>query len=690
MRSLLAAYWHGDRDRWLLWIPVLSTFGAIAYMTAPQEPLPYAAAGLTVVLAASAALLFRAAPAPAAVMIACAALAAGFWLAQHRATALATPVLERPAGRVEVAGQIRVLERRERRARLLLALDKGRASDRIAHLDTVRITMPLAHAAPLAVGMTVTVPAVLRPPARQTHPGGFDFRRWAWFRGISATGFTVGTPAVEPAETAAGAGILLARLRDAISARVRSALPGETGDVAAALITGDRSGLSEETLRAMRDSGLAHLLAISGLHLGLVAMTVFVSVRFCLALEERVALRYPIKKIAAVAALLVAFLYLLISGGAVPTLRAFLMTGVLLVAVLTDRQAISMRSVALAAAAIVILYPEATAGPSFQLSFAAVVALVSVYEAVGGWWFTSERAGLAARAGRYAAGVLSTTAIATVATMPVALFHFGRIATLGLVSNLAAVPIMAFVVMPAALAGLLLMPLGLEGPFLALMGAGIEAILWIAALVAGWELSHFSIAALPPVSFGMIAAGMLWLALWRQRWRYWGALAVAAGVIAGLLHTGPTVLVAEEGGAVLVRMPDGAVSISPGGGQRFIRERWLEAFGNPDPVAWPGGVGRCDAQGCLFTIAGKQIAVTEDARALPEDCRRADILIASVPVSRRRCKGPERVIDFFDLWRGGTHSVTVTGNAIRVTMVDPPGRSRPWARDRWEDRDRDQ
>ncbi len=687
MRPNWTANWQEERERWLLWLPVLVVAGAVAYFAASNEPVPWVAGGCTI-LAGAAAFPLRHRSEPAAVLLfAVAALAGGFQLANSRALDVAAPVLERPLRGTDIVGIIEKIERRETRARVLLTPIPDRNAPPVAGLERVRISLANRHAEDLTAGMTIRLPAVLEPPGRPTFPGGFDFRRWAWFQGIGATGYAVGTPVIDPGGTETSPAILLSRIRAAIGERVRATLPGETGDIAVALITGDRSGLSEDSLRAMRDSGLAHLLAISGLHLGLVAMTVFFVVRFLLTLVEPVALRYPVKKIVAAAALIGSFFYLLISGASVPTQRAFIMTGFVLVAVLMDRQAISMRLVALAAIIVVAMHPEATVGAGFQMSFAAVVALVAVYETAARNLFNSTADhGPGRRVLHYGGGVLLTTAIASTATMPFALHHFGRIATLGILPNLLAVPLMAFLVMPAALAALLFMPFGLEAPFLIAMGWGIDAILSIAETVAGWDAAHLSIPALSGPALSLIAIGGLWIAIWRRGWRFWGVPVIALGILLGVVQDDPDMLISEEGTLIMVHDGNGRAVYSTERGHRFLRETWQTALGRPEKAAWPGQAGRCDGVGCVFRIDDRRIAVTTDARSIAEDCRLADVVIATFPVSGRYCTGPDRIVDFFDLWRGGAHSLFIRGGEVTVEMVDPPGRARLWAPDPWQGR----
>jgi competence protein ComEC len=474
----------------------------------------------------------------------------------------------------------------------------------------------------------------------------------------------------------------------------RAALPGQSGAIAAALMTGDRSGISQKSLEAMRDSGLAHLLAISGLHLGLVAATLFFGLRALLALSERLTLRHPIKKWAALAALAGSFGYLLLAGATVPTQRAFVMTGLVLFAIVLDREAISMRLVAWAAIVILAIAPESLLGASFQMSFAAVVALVAFYEAFRERFRNLRTAvgnGLLARIGLYAAGVASTTVIASFATGLIALHHFGRVAVYGLPANMLAVPLTALWIMPWAVISAVLMPLGLEGIPLAMMGWGIEGVLAVADAISSWPGAVRHVAALPVPGLAMIAVGGLWLCLWRRPWRYAGILGLIAGLASLWLQPFPDILVSEDGRLMAVRMEDGRLSLSTNRAARRTAGDWLEREGQETALSWPesgespDGRLRCDGLGCIYRSGEREVALLWKGRAHDEDCRIVDVLISSRPV-RGGCPAPELVVDRFDLWRYGAVSIWLGEGEMRThTVADYQGR-RPWSSRRYRDR----
>ena len=406
----------------------------------------------------------------------------------------------------------------------------------------------------------------------------------------------------------------------------------------------------------MRTSGLAHLLAISGLHIGLVAGIIFVVVRLGLAAIEPLALRYPIKKWAAATALLGSLCYLFLSGASIPTQRAFMMTSLVLLAVLLDRTSLSMRLIALAAFLLLVLRPESLMGPSFQMSFAAAVALVVAYE-----YLRAPLARLASGASfklrplLYLVGIAVTTIIAGGATAPFAIYHFNRFAEYGLLANLAAVPLIGLWVMPWGLLALLLMPFGLEELALEPMGLGLQAIDWIAASVAALPGSVIHAGAMPPLALAMIALGGVWLCIWRRPWRLAGFSLVVPGLVLMLTHRSPDILIDGDGRLMATRSESGEMWFSSLSRARFAREIWLRRAGQEETSVGPWREGapapagmRCDSLGCVQEIDGQKIAFVRDARALPENCAEANLVISLVPVTTP-CSAPDAVIDRFVL-----------------------------------------
>jgi competence protein ComEC len=678
-----------DRERWALWIPVGLGIGVGLYFALPAEPAGWIG-GAAVFLSLTAAVLLRARLLPLLAALAALSISIGFSAAQLRTASVAAPTLQKRFGPAEINGRIVSVERLKTGRRLVLdRLSVGRLpTDR----TPARIRVVDRKGTPaLRPGDQVRLRAVLLPSPRPIAPGAFDFARRDYFRRIGATGYVVAPPEKQLRRGAGKGGFALAleRLRQTIAGRITAGLPGAAGGVAAALLTGDRGGIPKETLTALRDSGLAHLLAISGLHLSLVAAILFFGIRAGLALWPPIALNRPIKKWAALAALAGAFGYLLLTGATVPTQRAFIMLAIVLLGVLVDRIAISMRLVAWAAVAVLLIAPESLLSVSFQMSFAAVVALVAVYEALRehapGWrsdprWWR--------RAMLYVGAVALTTFVAGTATGPFAVFHFNRLALYGVAANLVAVPVTAFWIMPWGLVALLLMPFGLEQLALVPMGWGLDLMIGAADGVAAWPGAVTLLPAMPSWGLVAVAFGGLWLALWRSAWRLAGIALIAVGLASGLFTRTPDVLVSEAGRLLAVKAPDGALILSSRRFARFQGSAWLRQAGQPATRDWPDAAKAagsptpwlaCDALGCIYRAKGQVVALVRDERAFGEDCRRATVVVSLQPLAGR-CPSARRRLDRFDLWRAGTHAIYLSPGAVRIETVRGAQGERPWTR----------
>lgn len=675
-----AACLAAERNRWALWGPVALGLGIGLYFALGAEPAPWAGAAA---LLGALVLMWASRRRGALHLLAWAlTLAAfGFSAAQLRTRMVEAPVIAKSTGAVRVDGIVGRVELRDGYRRLLLEpLGIGRL-DPAALPARVRIRIH-GMEPPLRPGDRIRVRARLEPPPGPAAPGAFDFARRAWFERLGAVGFAVGRVAVVEHRPPAGLAGRIEALRHDLTRRILDALPGPPGAVAAALMTGERGAIPEEVLAAMRDSGLAHLLAISGLHIGLVGGLLFFAVRLLLAAHETVALRFPIKKWAALAAVAGSFGYLLVSGATLPTQRAFLMLGLALLAVLIDRVAISMNLVAWAALVILVLAPESLLSVSFQMSFAAVIALVAAYETAV---LRRARAGLppgpVRRAALYLGAVLLSTLVAGLATAPFALFHFNRFALYGMLANLIAVPLTALWIMPWAVAAFALMPFGLEGLALAPMGLGIEAVIAVAQWVQGLSGAVLSLPALMPAGVLLITFGGLWLCLWQVAgWRSLGLIGIVAGTVVAAPPAPPDILVADDARAAAVRDTRGGL-VFLAGGKGFVADSWRRRVGVSDgsPAAAAPAL-RCDPLGCVYRRAGGGlIAYGRDIAALGDDCARAAVVISREPVRRWQCYGPSLVIGRFDLWRNGAHAVWLERDGPRVVTVGDDG-GRPWSR----------
>lgn len=667
------------RDRLFLFAPVALGAGIGLWFGLRVEPGggAYAIIALAALLCAAAG--WRGPEGLRPVALAAGLVAAGFCLAGARAHHLAAPVLGfRYYGPIE--GRVVAIDR-SLSDQLRLTLDRVvlERVDPARTPERVRIALHGEQTLTPEAGMVVILTGHLSPPEGPVEPGGFDFRRFAWFQRLGAVGYTRSPALVLEPARGDGPALGVTRLRHRIAAAVRARIPGEPGAFSAAILTGDRSGVSRKTLDDLRASNLAHLLAISGLHMGLLTGIVFAALRYGMALIPPLALRLPVRKIAAVGALAAAAFYLALSGGNVATQRAFVMVAVMLAAVLADRRAISLRSVAIAALAILVLRPESLVEAGFQMSFTATAALVAAFSALA-------RLPEARRGPRWLRPILAvvvSSAVAGAATAPIAAAHFNRIADYGLIANLASVPVMGSVVMPAAVAAAALTPVGLAAPALWVMEQGARWILHVAAAVAGWENAVTAVPAPPGAVLPLLALGGLWLLIWPGRLRLAGAALALAGFGIWATAERPTLLIAPSGSMAGLLTDTGRVLTKPRG-DGFVTRTWLENDGDlATPEEAAARTGMEGARPMRRFRLGRTQAVHLFGKgaenALAEACRAGVVVIlaARAPAAPRDCL----LIDQAYLERSGAVAIRLgPGDRLRLSSAHEATGSRLWMR----------
>ncbi|WP_072391249.1 ComEC/Rec2 family competence protein [Hyphomicrobium sp. CS1GBMeth3] len=686
----LAERLEAERSRWFLWLPVAFGSGIAVYFSLAAEPGTWTALALPVIAFG----LAVASPRTGLVHLLTLALFAaslGFAAAKTRTEWTRAPVLAKEMRRADITGVVELVEPRATRGeRLTIRVTDIAGLAPEARPARVRVRI-MTKREGLKPGDTVRLRAALRPPAIPALPGGYDFSRWAWFQGIGATGYAINPPeivtAADPDSLYQKMRSALERLRQGIAERVRAAVPGETGAIAVSLITGERGAITEATNDAYRDSGLVHILSISGLHMVIMAGSVFVTARLVFALFPAIALSFPTKKWAAATAMAGGFCYLMISGGSIPTIRAFVMIAIMFIAVMVDRQALAMRNVAIAALLVLVATPESLLDAGFQMSFAAVVSLIAAYETIRATSGARDRGTWVGSVVMFFGGIVGSTIIASLAVTPFGLFHFQRSQQYALLANLIAVPVCNLVVMPGALMTLVLMPLGLEAIALKFMAFGIDAMTATAYWVASLPGAVGFVREISQVSFALMIAGGLWLTLWRTRWRAMGLAAIGGGVLLAGGGVRPDILAGRGGELVAVRGADGRLTAIGGRASSFELSRWLQHDGDgrtPRDVLRDRAF-RCDGTGCTAATRGLRVAIARHPAAIAEDCAKADIVI-SEPRPPRGCTAPMAVIDRWTLRREGTHAIYLeqdgAGKAriARIETVVGQRGARPWTK----------
>ena len=628
----------------LAWLAIAVGSGLLIYFALPHEPSFPALIG-AFIAAAIWSWCVRATPKILMASMVCALLAGTALGAGHARFASGPQLLSEDVA--QVTGRIIRLEQRSA-ARARLTLDRL-TIENIAPQDTprrVRLAV-IARAGDLAPADRIRVLARLGPPPEPAMPGARNMRKELYFQGIGGTGFSYGrAERLPPLADDAGVGRLsaaLSRLRQHLAARFSAQLSGDAGVLAATLLVGVRDGLSEEALEALRLAGLAHILAISGMHMAMITLSAMAAFYLALALHPRVAASRSALRWTGIAGLTVAAVYLGLSGASTATQRAFVMIVIALIATMAMRRAFTPRALAAAALVVVAIAPVSLLGPSFQMSFAATLALVSTYAAItssGLSLWLHRRMGRVPLALRrplgLVAGITATSLIAGLATAPYAAYHFSVGAPLSLLGNVLALPFFSLIVMPFGLLALLATPFGLEGLPLMAMGFGLDQVLRIAHWVGGMEGARLPIPAMTPAALVLLTAAGCIAALMMRWGRLLGLVPLLALPVTGFFQPVPSVLIERSGQTVaLVRTSDGDtrhLDRSVTRGSRFTVNLWHQRLALDPDKASPETAWRCDPLGCTATLAdGSLIAHVRQPGAFAEDCRSASVLVTALP-----------------------------------------------------------
>ena len=611
--------------------------------------------------------------------------ALGTGVAWTRAEMVTAPRLERERRAVWVEATVLRRENREGRGQWRLYLD--------SHDPTlppqVRVSLRRPPPAAMVPGARIRARVSLRPPPGPSVPGGYDFARRAWFDGVGATGFTLGDPVlIAPAPPPVGMQARLEEIRTRLTHRLQTRIGGAEGGLAAAFVTGDAGGIPESVRRDMTDAGLAHIISISGLHIAVVIAVTMALVRRSLALVPWIALRWPVKLIAAGAAALVGIAYTLLAGAQIPTVRSVAAALLVLVGLMAGRAAISLRGIATGAFFIMLFRPEALMGPSFQLSFAAVTSLVAAFQSRPGKWLMRAREGdlWLTRTARQGAVLIASGCVAQTALAPIALYHFNREGLYGMFANLIAIPWSELVIMPALMAMLALDALGLAAPAAWVLQHSIAALVWIAHFVAAWPGAVMRVPTMPLTAYAAFIGGGLWLCLWAGRARLLGLAPIAIGVGIASAAKPPDLIVSGDGRHLGVLRRDGAVAMLRPQAGEFIRGVWGDYAGTKTTLPLDEVAGTsCGPDACVLLLrrGGRvwRLFATRSKRIIPRADMEAQCGAADIVVSERRlpgwCAPAWTRLDARALARTGAVAVWLRDGRVKAARADDG--AHPWA-----------
>ena len=674
----LAVLTHAERGRFALWLPVLLGVGVAAYFGLRWEPAWWCGPAATTAALALVIAGWRA-PGIRIGLIAVTTVLLGFAAAQI-ATLRTAPPAALPTRAVVLTGIVRSIDPLPEGRRVTLT-DVSLGDDPAAITRFIRVRLRNNDPAALAEGDSLRVRALLRPPSPPSYPGAWDLQRDAFYAGQAGSGFALGPVMVIAHAAPHGLAAWIDGLRGTVQQRVLAALPGADGGIAATLLTGNAAAIPPADRAAFRDSGLAHLLAVAGLHIGIVMGLVFGLVRMLLAAWEYAALRWPARQIAALAAWTAGLSYMVLTGMHVPIQRSFAMACLVTLGLLVGRRAVSLRGLALAAGVLLLTTPQAITGVSFQMSFSAVLALIAGYEALRPVLTRLHGPSIARRAGLHITMLALTSLLAGTASAPFAAYHFGHVQLYFILANLLAVPLTAVWVMPWGLAALALMPAGLERLALVPMGWGVQAVLWIGRTVSAMPAATLDVPHPPLWGLLVVSLGLAWLGLWRSRLRLAGIPVILAGLASPAMVTPPDLLVSADARLIALRTPAGLVVQTLPGDGSFTLDAWRQVFADtrvqPFPTQGDAPGATCLPGACVLRLqpAATAAVLLRQPDATPA-CGTAAVLIAATP-ARSPCAAVA-LVDRFTVWRDGAQAIWLTpGGADILSDRDVRG-ARPW------------
>jgi competence protein ComEC len=666
-----------EKDNWILWFPVFLIIGILIYFQLPDEPkLIY---GLTTLFIFSITSYFtRKYRALFWISIVTITIICGFLAANLRTISIDAPVLKKAIGVRKINAKIKEIQVMPHGKRYILddLIIEGLPIDQTPKKIRITVNTYDNGANP---GDSISTLASLSPPPEPAIPNGYDFARYAFFSQIGAVGYSISEITITKTSTFKTYNAI-AKIRRAVVNRILQNTDKADGNIAAALLVGEQGGIDKQTIEYWRISGIAHILSISGLHLSLAAAIFFFSARAILATIPRIALQYNIKKWAAFIAILSSYAYLLLSGSPVPAERSFIMTSLILIAIIIDRTGAPMRSIAFAATVILSFLPESALDPSFQMSFSSVIALISCYSLATSFFKNSPHYGIIKRFFLYFFGIASSSLIAGIATAPFSIYHFNNFSSYGILTNLIAIPITSFLIMPGGVATLLLMPLGLEKLGLTPMCWGIDLISSAAKYIANLPQPIGSLPQFPQISLCLLVLGGLWFCLWKTKLRILGAIPIIIGVIFATFTTTPDIIIDGSGKLFAVKTDDYKLIYSSDKAEKYARETWQKKYAQNDILTINQKDSSnilCDTLGCIYKKDGNTTVFAKHPISLARDCEIADIMI-NLTHAPTHCRTAIATVNLYDLKKEGTHTIFLKGSDIRIATVSEEIGHRPW------------
>lgn len=563
---------------------------------------------------------------------------------------------------------------------------RGKKSEFLLQNNKISQNNKVTQFAPeINIADTVKFRAILEPIGKPVYVNSFDPRFFAFFSEIGAKGYILSDMEIIKKDNNFSFTRTFENIRNYINNRIMQIVPNTPGAMSKALITGDVSGIDKQSMEQIRAAGLAHLLAISGMNLALVAGMSFVMLRYMLLFFPKISFKMEVKKIAAFFAIIISFLYLAISGMEVSAERAFIMTSVFLLAIIIDRNINPLRSLALAAFIIILWRPESIFYPGFQMSFAAVLALISSFAKFAAYIAARTQNGIISKFFWYFIGVVVSSFIAGLATTPFALYHFNNYSHYSLLANLIAVPLNSLVVMPAGFIGMIFMPFGLDVLLFKIMGYGNYLTLEWARYIAALPNAVSYVPQMPIMVFGLFIFTLLWFCLWQTHIKFIAIITLCIGVAIHALNKNPDIILSPKDQLFAVRSKNGKLLFSSGNKISNEKLIWLNKSGQTEfkslsteskSLSLDSSENvKCDIFGCVYNKNNYQVSFIYHPLIIDFECKRADIVINYTDILAN-CPA-KKVINSKDLQKAGGYAIYL-GKDIEIVTIAKNEEKQVW------------
>lgn len=651
---------------WLLWLPILVSFGILGYFGLRTEPKFHA--GICVLIAIIVCMIFNKNRVLAIYIM---AIALGFYASMLRTQMVAAPILSNKIEGAWIKAKVEEIQHGSNSARLTVS---NLWVNGVFYKDTpikAKVTVR-SNIENLMVGDVIIFKGVLMSPPAPAMPGGFDYRRFAYYQQIGAIGYAISKVKIKNSSPISANFIEV--IRQKAIARIGQLLPQPTASIASGMLVGDTSYLKQKVYDQVRIAGIAHVIAISGMHMVVVVSIIFLVSRWLCGLSQYLTLHFNIKKIAALLSIVGSLFYLCLAGSPVSAQRAYIMSAMVLLAIIVDRHNYPLHSLAIACTVLLLATPEAVLNPSLQMSVAACFGLICSYKAVQVLLPTKAKQGWGQTIFYYGVNIASSTLVAGIFTAPFIMYHFHQFSTYSVVANLISIPLTDFILMPLGMVGLLLMPFGLDKWVFVLMHYGIECMLWVAKSVASLPASSLFVPAIPDYTMLFFAYGVIFAFIGKRYIGIVGLSMVIISAVSLLWVRMPDLMVDSQGKLFAVRYHN-RYYFSEKRSNRFTRTVWQESLGEKDAVTIKAAnIPNCDLETCVVEAKHKAIVTKNIDEEL---CGKYDVIV-NLGRGDMVCDQPY-IISVKDLSKSGTHMIWLNKDKVVIEKAISPEIMRPWS-----------